>query len=446
MNTEMTTISKELYDTAVSDIFTIQDAVRYLENEAKIRSLRDKLEKFSHGRDLRRLLVQGLLENDPQRKKDAVERRVRGWLADNGRISSIKKQDAIEVCFILRLSIEEADRFISMISEESLHYRNPDEIVYIFALQHGMSYREASELNRKMQKKLSLVQETKTSSEDSFTPLIRKEILSLQNESELEEYLEQAAGRLGRFHNCAYQEFNARLEMLKKSHLETDWANGVFEKKKKDKDSEKKKEGEDSEKDHLKIRDILREYLFEKNVLYAKEREREGKKKNSPLSEEEKLVFTKVQENICASWPDETTLSKMKSRKTDVTRKVLILLFLATDQGKDWSAQPEEYWAEPAGTTGTAAGRDVYGSETDSEMYQEYVYEDMDDVMTREEAFEDLYIRLNDMLSLCGFAMLDPRSPFDWLIIYCICVGDLFDADIRMHGIFREMFGERKEE
>lgn len=428
MNTEMTTISKGLYDTAVSGIFTIQDAVRYLEKEVKIRSLRDKLEKFSHGQDLRRLLVQGLLENDPQRKKDAVERRVRGWLADNGRISSIKKQDAIEVCFILRLSIEEADRFVSMISEEALHYRNPDEIIYIFALQHGMSYREASELNRKMQKKLSSVQETKTPSEDSFTPLIRKEILSLQSESELEEYLEQAAGRLGRFHNCAYQEFKDRLEMLENPHLDTDWAKKGFEKK------------------HLTLRDILREYLFEKNILYAKERERAGKKKDSPLSEEEKLVFTKVQENVSASWPDETTLSKMKSRKTDVTRKVLILLFLATDQGKDWSAHPEEYWAEPAGETGTAAGRDACGPGTDPGMYPEYVYEDMDDVMTREEAFEDLYIRLNDMLSLCGFAMLDPRSPFDWLIIYCICVGDLFDADIRMRGIFREMFGERKEE
>lgn len=111
MNSEMTSISKGFFDTSVSGILTIQDAVRYLEKEAKIRSPRDKLNKFSQGQDLRKILVQGLLENDPKRKRDAVERRVRGWLAENSKISSIKKQDAIEVCFILKLSIEEADLY-----------------------------------------------------------------------------------------------------------------------------------------------------------------------------------------------------------------------------------------------------------------------------------------------------------------------------------------------
>ena len=86
----------------------------------------------------------------------------------------------------------------------------------------------------------------------------------------------------------------------------------------------------------------------------------------------------------------------------------------------------------------------VYGM--DDETIPEYWYEDMDDAMIRDEAFEDLYIRLNDMLLLCGFAPLDPRSPFDWLILYCICVEDMFDVDIRMRGVFKEMFGERTEE
>ena len=65
--------------------------------------------------------------------------------------------------------------------------------------------------------------------------------------------------------------------------------------------------------------------------------------------------------------------------------------------------------------------------------------------MTRDDVFEDLYVRLNYMLSLCGFAPLDPRSPFDWLILYCICVDDILEVDVRMRGIFKEMFGEREE-
>lgn len=99
MKLKMTEISQANYDAAVSDILTIQDAVRYLEQEAKTRTLRSKLEKFSHGKDLRSVLVRGLLENDPKRKKDSMERRVRGWLSDGGNIRSIKKQDAIELSF-----------------------------------------------------------------------------------------------------------------------------------------------------------------------------------------------------------------------------------------------------------------------------------------------------------------------------------------------------------
>ena len=111
-----------------------------------------------------------------------------------------------------------------------------------------------------------------------------------------------------------------------------------------------------------------------------------------------------------SSWPDESTISKMKSRKTDVTRKVLILLFLATDLG-------------PA-----------YADDED---------EDMEFALSEEECFEQLYQSLNDMLLQCGFKQLDPRSPFDWLILYCICTGDMFDVDIRMKNMFQEMFGER---
>jgi len=419
MQPEKTTISKNLYDNSTAGLLTIQDAVEYLENQIKTRSLREKLEKFRHGCDLQKVLVEGLLNNDPGRKKDSVERRVRGWLKD-GNDRSIDKQAAIEVCFILKLSIEEADQFVTMVSEEALHYRNPDEIVYIFALQHGMTYPEAVALNEQMQEILSKTEDAKELSENSFTPIIRSEVSALQTKEELTDYLEHSVERLGRYHNNAYQEFMSRLEMLENPRMdEAEVSAGEFD------------------DECLTMRDILREYLFEKNVIYAMERagKRTEKKKGKDKEQvqklsEGKLVFTKVQENISKSWPDESTLSKMKSRKTDVTRRVLILLFIATDQGKDWGREGEEL---------EKAYKDEVGRDY-------YVYDDWDDELTRDEVFEDIYTRLNDMLSLCGFAMLDPRSPFDWLILYCICVDDIFDIDIRMRGIFKEMFGERVDE
>lgn len=393
MNSKMTVVSEQIYNQALSKSLTASEAVDFLEKEAKMRTLREKLEKFSHGQELRTTLVQGLMQNHPNSSRDAVERRVRGWL-NNPKNQTLRKNDAIELCFILGLSVEEADAFVALISEEGLHWRNPDEIVYIFALKQGMDYSEARKLNGEMAEILSGVAESRTPAEDSFTPIIRSEVAALCTREELVDYLTGAVSRLGRYHNNAYKLFMDMLQVLEHPKLyETEESAGLFE------------------QENLTIRDVLREYLYERNVLYAKGLVRASKKKNDPLSEEEKLIFTVIQEEVSSSWPDETTISKMKSRKMDVTRKVLILLYLATDQ-------------EPV--------------EEDEE--------DMEFVLSKEDLFEQRYQCLNDMLLQCGFMPLDPRSPFDWLILYCICAGDMFDADVRMRTVFKEMFGERPEE
>ena len=104
----------------------------------------------------------------------------------------------------------------------------------------------------------------------------------------------------------------------------------------------------------------------------------------------------------------------MKARKKDVTRKALILLLMATEEG--FQKKNQDYDEE-----------------------DEYI-------PTKEEVFDDIYGRLNRTLEDCGFSGLDARSPFDWMILYSICVQDMFDADLRMKALFRSMFGERKEE
>lgn len=374
MNADMTMISRESYEKATTEALTVQEAVDFLEKEAKVRTLREKLDKFSKGRDLGKLLVTGLMEHHPDMKKDSVERRVRGWL--NPKTGhSIKKQDAIEVAFILGLDVDEADKFVALVSEERLHWRNPDEIVYIFALQNGIPYLSAVELAGQMQEILSQVRESQELEEDSFTPIIRSQVSQLSTVEELRDYLLHTVGRLGRCHNNAYQMFMDMMDTLKNPEMD---------------DVEEDMFGEE----HLTVRDILHEYLYEANVLYAKNNAR--KTKRGRAKEDERYVFTKIQESIASSWPDEITISKMKSRKMDVSRKILILLFLATD----------EEWKE-----------------------------------TGDEVFEDMYRRINDMLNLCGFSALDPRVPFDWLIIYCMCVTDILDMDNRMRRIFYEMFG-----
>ena len=99
--------------------------------------------------------------------------------------------------------------------------------------------------------------------------------------------------------------------------------------------------------------------------------------------------------SILADWPDEIVLSRMKNRRMDVTRKVLILLFLATDGGEE----PQEEWV-------------------DEDWEQEPPADDAD------VTFRSSYMRINQMLAECGYRMLDPRNAFDWLVLYCMRVED----------------------
>lgn len=384
----MTELSQYNYNEAAGEDRSIQEAIAFLEH-ADMRTLWEKIEKFSHGKELQKLLVEGLLEHDPSQKRESVARRVRGWMKYTMN-QTIKKKDAIELCFILGLSVEEADEFVALVSEEGLHWRSPDEIVYIFALKQGMSYQEAQKLNEEMKRKLSTVRESREPAQDSFTPVIRAEVAALRTREELEDYLTEAVPRLGRWHNNAYKLFMEMLEILE--HPELD---------------EIERRAEVFEEERLTARDITREYFYGDHVLYAKEQVRAGKKKED--SGKEKLTFTEIQKNISSGWPDDVALSKMRNRKMDVTRKVLILLFLATDPGSLPEDEEDLEW-EPSG----------------------------------EESFEDLYCRLNDMLLQCGYRALDPRSPFDWMILYCIHEGDMVDVSARLRAMIRAMFGEKE--
>ena len=95
-------------------------------------------------------------------------------------------------------------------------------------------------------------------------------------------------------------------------------------------------------------------------------------------------------------WPDKTKLSLISTGGADVSRKALIFLHLAT------CAEPEE------------AGR--------------------------AQTFRLMLKTLNLMLHQCGYQPLDPRNPFDWMIIFCLCVHDPDSRDERIQGVLRGLF------
>ena len=326
---------------------------------------------------------------------------------------SLYKADAIEVALLLGLPLPEADEFVTMISGEHLHWRSAKEIIYIYALQNGLRYPEAGALETRLEKYLdpkTVKEKSKEEIQDSdLTEHIRTQIEMIHSEEELRSFLTRESGRLGELHNQAYMLFSDMLDQLTTPV------------------SEEEAKIRQGEKEHLTIRDILREYLFQNIVLEAKNRAVTSKKlvKKGELPKESQFILSRIQKDISDEWPEETTLSKMKSRKADVTRKTLILLFLATYSGEDtFAATMQE-------------GYDVYSGD-----YSEDFPFPEDEELTREDVFLDTKDRIDFMLSLCGFAALDPRSSFDWLILYCMCAEDLLDMDDRMRNMFLQMFGD----
>ena len=449
MFTNMTMLSRQAIETAMDEMLTVEEAVMYLEEQLGPRNLRDKIDRYSGGKtekEIKGMLVSGLLENHPEMNRDSVERRVRGWM-DPKSTRSLLKKDAIEAAFLLGLNLQDADAFVASVCGEKLHYRNADEIVYIYALNNGLKFPEAVALSEKLKDVLSQAKDSKDIKDlkdSDFTLSMRAEIENLHTEEELRDFLYENIGRIGHLHNQAYQLF---MEMLSSLQNPVD-----------DTDSEQLWE---DQKEKMTVRDVLREYLYGDFIQTGKKKDsapgKRGKKREA--SAEDAAFITAMKREIMKGWPDETTLSKMQARKTDVTRKTLILLFLATDEGYDVLRKEYDQDGDQNPAVLHYDARHPYITDTEdgdrkqnngdgipqNDRSDEEDPDFLDYLPTRDEAFEDMKNRLDYMLTMSGFSKLDPRSSFDWLVLYCMCVEDVFDMDDRMRNMFFTMFGKNEE-
>lgn len=369
----MTEISRQMYAEATVPM-SVAEAAALLRLYGQFRTLGDILRAFSGCDNPKSMIVDGLMANTPSANRDSMDRKVRNWLG--GKTYSISKRDAFEISRIFGLNLVQTDEFLKQVTGEGIHWRDPEEIIWCYAAANNLPHDRTLSLLARV---APLKKHTRTApqpTEDAFTSEVKDKILPLLNrtEEELLEYLSQACHTLGVFHNTAYRLFVRYLKLLES--------------------------GGGGEESRMSAQNILESYFYRQLVPVSKRND--AKEKNA---------FSGVQRSIRMSWPDEAALSRMKSRELDVPRKVLILLFLATD-----------------------------GSESE--------YEELDedeDILTRDEIFLNIYTRINRMLHACGFQLLDPRNPFDWMVLYCICVDDLWDVDRRLRDMLLAIFPDGNE-
>ena len=345
----MTVLSRQAFDLATRPDLSAANAVNALA-AVPARSFQDILVHFAPTEASREKLVDGLCRNNPSRNRESIDKKVRGWLG--GRYRPTAREDLWELCFNLKLSTEGADGFLAVTSEEGIHWRDPKELTCAFALAREMSWPEAQALLERVVPKQPA--DSPAPSRNAFTQAVRQEASRLETEEELAQYLREAQGKLGVYHNRAFQQFTAFLSLL-----------------------ENPRDISTEEQESYTVRRIVETYLD--NRL--------------PAGWDKKKMDEKRQ-GILSGWPDEVTLSRMKTGKTDVNRKTMILLFLATDGGEELSDDWEE----------------------------DEDWEDEEEENDPDADFRSSYLRINQMLSSCGYCMLDPRNPFDWVVLYCMRV------------------------
>ena len=377
--------TKILIGWAASGKMTLTEAVKRLQQDAHLRTVRETLSRYcgvpeSDESRLKSTVVSLLMKSDPDAKRDSEDRKVRNWMKDETQF--IGKDSAIKLAFSLGLSPEDADEMVRRLSGERFHWRNPEDIIWLFCLDKGMSYSQAKRLYQKREEMVEN-RETQVEDPDTMTALVKQRVILLQTEKELMDFLAASQEELGTMHNTAYTIFREFMNLLKTPDPEAD---SFFPDIEKDKPFKERRMG---------ANEIVATYLYNRYIPRVK---RGGKKQR----DDKGLVYSAIQRDIRQNWPDEVALSRMENRETDVTRKVLILLFLACDGGEG-----------------------NYGD---------------DSFDTPENVFQATYIRLNSMLLDCGFGALDSRVPFDWMVLYCICADENILIDENIQNFLSSIF------
>ena len=422
----MTQITRKMFETATR-IQSVEDAARVLRTTGEFRTLGSILRSFSGNENPKNMLVDGLMEWNTGTGRESLDKKVRNWLG--GKTRSVSKHDAFIMSRVLKLSLDRTDEFLKMVTGEGIHWRSPEDIAWAYAVVQNLTPEQTLALLEQVKNLGKTPKESSDPASLHYTADVRERLDTVLEggQEELIAFLRENRNRLGSMHNTAYTLFAHYMDLL-----EEGCGDGDIEKlydemtreqhRKKEKDAREREEtarreareagreyrsdGPDGDTelyhpDAMTTREVLETYLYRKLVPVAERGA--GEKAES---------FSAIQRSIRMNWPDEFVISRMRKRQQDVSRKVLILLFLATD-----------------------------GSNS------EYEEEDEDEeLMTPDQIFRNIHTRMDLMLQSCGFQKLDPRSPFDWMVLYCICIGDLWEADSRLQEMLMELFPEEAEE
>jgi hypothetical protein len=358
-NQKLTTFSHIELNHLTNANFSPADAYQYISQDLKVRTFSETLSIYYDG-DIKDRLIAGLCRIETHISPDSVTRKVRNWLS--GKHQPTERVDLIKICFALGLDESKANGLLSMSGDGGFHLRNPEELAYAYCLRTGKSYDAAAKLIADL-KPLG----SEAGKSFAMTKIVAEAFQNVWDDESFHRFYREQYNNLGRLRNTAYSRFLFFLDLLIRPSVPL-----YVEPEPK-----------------YTVDDVVETYL----------------RMNLPL-DKRTAKLSMVQKTIKRYWPNATSIVRMRGREEDVTRRVLLLLYLITE-----GANPDD------------GGEDVY-----------------DDPMTERERFEEDYWRVNSMLHDCGMSRLDPRNIFDWLVLYCLKAGENEAMSERLQGVLSIVF------
>lgn len=441
MAPELTQVSAAEYETILYGEMTPAMAAEYLrEGRVCVRRFGETLRQMYPREDLIQRLAHFFMGLEPGIAPTSVKRRLENWM--RGRVHPREREDFFRVAFALGLSQAQLSFLLGICTDYTIQYRNGRESVLAWFLSHGKTYQEALDFLKTLPEcpgESILLPVGTAAARKSGTGAgadgawgksgVRERgsgVDSLSERNRARESREGAAGKSnpgdvrvswktafesgmtsGYTENAQItREIRTRfsrvstLEGLRECYLRNMYQFGSM---------------------HLRAFYYFDRFLSRlirpasltpptdrEEPDYSIERIMETYLSLHMPSGKDRSKYSLVQKLIKQNWPNATMLRTIDCQKADVPRKLLLLLYVVTEN---------------------IGFRDEY-RETD----EEYV--------SLEERVEDHWWTLNLMLNDCGMAGLDLRNAFDWLILYAISADGDQPMMERLDGVISELYRE----
>lgn len=365
LNAPLTRSSAEEYRQISSGEMTPGMAARYLREERlPLRHFGDALRAMYPAPDLRQRLILAFQEDEALSSLSAA-RKVHNWLS--GSFKPGDREEVFRVAFALGLSEGQAGALLGLCSDYGIHYREGRDLVYAWFLRHALSYREAREFFLSLPPVPRQAQPPKTDSV-SITHELQSAFTLIQTTEELRERYIASLPLLGAYHLRAYRYFQRYLDNLIRP--KPAWEAGP-------------------EPDYS-LDAVMERYL---SLHMPSGRTRAG--------------YSLTQKLIKRNWPNTTALKNIRAQREDVPRKLLLLLYIITENVTD----------------------DQY-----TELDEDY--------LSLENRLDDHWWIVNAMLIDCGMPVLDPHNAFDWLVLYALAATGDESMSERLEQVIDELYAD----